>query len=56
MNWNHANQGRSHANQGRSHPSDSNRRENPESLYQGAMMLKQGIKGTQHQWPLPLNL
>ena len=41
--------------QGRSHPSNSDRSK-IQSLYQGAMMLKPGIQGTQHQWPRPLNL
>ena len=27
-----------------------------QSLYQGAMMLKRGIRGTLHRWPQPLNL
>ena len=27
-----------------------------QSLYQEAMMLKQGIQGTLNQWPQPLNL
>ena len=46
---------RSHAIQGRNNPSDSDWRENLESL-SGLMILKRGIRETLHQWLQPLNL